>query len=206
MPTAGTGYGANADRYAPTSSAPSGNTSNLSAAGTNYNNSVQSIAPPTSYNRSTTPTSTPAASVSDNRYGDSRSTDISPYNPNASTASAGYGNSTPVDRYAPTSDPATASRYTPPSSSLDGSNPSGSGYGTSPGYAPSGAGALPSTSPYAPPSTSAPTGGSSNDIPAYRPGSVTKYNPSKSGSTVNGIATTPDTASPYGVTPASYER
>jgi len=60
-------------------------------------------------------------------------------------------------------------------------------------------------SPYVPPSTSAPAG-SSNDAASYRPGSVTTYTPRKSGTTASAIATTPDTASPYAVTPANYEQ
>ena len=39
--------------------------------------------------------------------------------------------------------------------------------------------------------------GSSNDATAYRPGSVSSYTPRNSGTTASGIATTPDTASPY---------
>ncbi|MGD0384426.1 MAG: hypothetical protein ABSA77_12970 [Thermoguttaceae bacterium] len=210
LPATATSYGTGTDRYAPANSAQNGGASSLPAAGTSYGNNVQGIAPSTSYNRTTVPAST-QASMSDNRYGDSRSVDSSPYVPNASStsnASAAYGSSTPADRYAPASDPAAAARYTSPSTSPDGSNPSSSGgYGGNPGYSPGNSGTAPSgaASPYTPPSTSAPAG-SSNDSAAYRPGSVTTYTPRKSDSTASGIATTPDTASPYGVTPANYER
>ncbi|MGD0517574.1 MAG: hypothetical protein ABSA26_08570, partial [Thermoguttaceae bacterium] len=175
------------DRYAPAGSAPTGGASTLPAAGTSYGNNVQGIAPPASYNRTTAPAST-QASISDNRYGDTRSGDSSPYAPSASStsnASTAYGSSTPADRYAPASDPAAAGRYTSPSTSPDGSNPLNSnsgGYGGNPGYSPGNSGAAPTgaISPYTPPSTSAPAG-TTNDAGAYRPGSVTTYTPRKSG-------------------------